>query len=96
MEQTEKKKPGRKPLDPKKYEPVIIEIDPSKDPKMFLVNVMNNPDVDLKTRMDAARTLMPFMHSKLGETGKKIEREILAVTAEKGSDWEGLLQGKAD
>lgn len=42
-----------------------------KDPKIFLLALMNDLEADVKLRADAAKALMPFMHSKLGEGGKK-------------------------
>lgn len=41
------------------------------DPKDFLMAVMNDLESDMKTRSEAAKALMPFMHQKLGEGGKK-------------------------
>ena len=41
------------------------------DPKAFLKAVMNEPDVDLRQRVEAAKALMPFEHQKKGEGGKK-------------------------
>lgn len=41
------------------------------DPKDFLMAVMNDPESDMKTRSEAAKALMPFIHQKKGETGKK-------------------------
>lgn len=42
-----------------------------KDPKVFLLALMNDLEADVKLRADAAKALMPFMHTKLGEGGKK-------------------------
>lgn len=42
-----------------------------KDPKVFLLALMNDLEADVKLRADAAKALMPFMHNKLGEGGKK-------------------------
>ncbi|MBP0589289.1 terminase small subunit [Paraburkholderia sp. LEh10] len=41
------------------------------DPKAFLLAAMNDPMTEPKLRIDAAKTLMPFVHQKLGEGGKK-------------------------
>lgn len=41
------------------------------DPKAFLLAVMNDQDTDRKLRVDAAKGLLPFMHVRLGEGGKK-------------------------
>lgn len=41
------------------------------DPQDFLKAVMNDAGEDLKFRVDAAKALMPFIHQKKGEGGKK-------------------------
>ncbi|MBV2181693.1 MAG: terminase small subunit [Castellaniella sp.] len=41
------------------------------DPQDFLKAVMNDPEQDAKLRTDAAKALMPYVHQKLGEGGKK-------------------------
>jgi phage terminase small subunit len=41
------------------------------DPKAFLLAAMNDGELEPKLRIDAAKALMPFTHSKLGEGGKK-------------------------
>lgn len=48
------------------------------DPKAFLLAAMNDLNLDPKLRIDAAKAVMPFMHSKLGEGGKKEQREAEA------------------
>ena len=44
------------------------------DPKAFLAAAMNDPALDPKLRIDAAKALMPFTHAKLGEGGKKDQK----------------------
>lgn len=51
-----------------------------KDPKDFLMAVMNDVESDMKTRSEAAKALMPFIHQKKGESGKK---EVDAENAKK-------------
>lgn len=41
------------------------------DPKAFLLAAMNDSRTEPKLRIDAAKALMPFVHKKLGEGGKK-------------------------
>lgn len=41
------------------------------DPKEFLKAVMNDPLEDPKLRVDAAKSLMPYVHQRQGEGGKK-------------------------
>lgn len=48
------------------------------DPMDFLRAVMNDGGEDVKLRVDAARVLMPYVHSKPGEKGKKQERQEAA------------------
>ena len=56
----------------------------TQDPKAFLAAVMNHPGVDGRLRIEAAKTLMPFVHSKMAEQGKKGEREDAARKAGEG------------
>jgi phage terminase small subunit len=51
------------------------------DPKAFLKAVMNEPMVDMKQRVEAAKTLMPFEHQKKGEGGKKDAKDEAAKQA---------------
>ena len=48
------------------------------DPKSFLLAAMNDAALDEKLRIDAAKALMPFVHQKPGEGGKKEQREDAA------------------
>jgi phage terminase small subunit len=48
------------------------------DPKAFLKAVMNEPKADMRQRVDAAKALMPFEHPKLGEGGKKEQKQAAA------------------
>ncbi|WP_186120614.1 terminase small subunit [Burkholderia gladioli] len=41
------------------------------DPKAFLIAAMNDGRTEPKLRVDAAKALMPFVHAKMGEAGKK-------------------------
>lgn len=41
------------------------------DPKAFLLAAMNDHETEKKLRVDAAKALMPFMHPRKGETGKR-------------------------
>ncbi|MRT27630.1 terminase small subunit [Herbaspirillum sp. CAH-3] len=45
------------------------------DPRSFLLATMNDPLTEDKLRVDAAKALLPFMHKKLGEGGKKDARD---------------------
>ena len=75
----------------------IVEISGGKKqkPKDFLLALMNNDEVDVRLRMDAARTLMPYMHEKLlaeKPLGKKEQKALEAKKTDKGSEWAALLQ----
>ena len=61
-----------------------IEIPPTEDPVEFLTKVMNEPAADLRLRIDAAKAMLPFKHKKLGEGGKKDEKEAAAKAAGTG------------
>ena len=55
------------------------------DPKDFLRHAMNDRKLDTKARIQAAVALLPFEHQKMGETGKKQQRD---------SDAEGVVKGR--
>ncbi len=79
---------GRKP-----NPPTILQLAAThSDPKTFLAAVMNDAGTDVKLRVDAAKALMPYLHRKVGEVGKKEELGQLAKTADAGTAWGGLLQ----
>lgn len=59
-----------------------------RDPKDFLIAVMNDIAEDPKLRLDAAKTLMPYVHAKPGEKGKKVEAQEKAERA--ASKFSGL------
>jgi phage terminase small subunit len=61
-----------------------IEIPPTADPVEFLTKVMNEPAADLRIRVDAAKAMLPFKHKKLGEGGKKDEKDAAAKKAGSG------------
>jgi phage terminase small subunit len=52
-----------------------------RDPKDFLLAVMNDLGSEAKLRVDAAKALMPFVHQRKGEGGKKEERQKAAEQA---------------
>ncbi|MDR5825842.1 terminase small subunit [Caballeronia sp. LZ043] len=52
------------------------------DPKQFLLAAMNDGRTEPRLRVTAAQVLMPFMHQKLGEGGKK---DAKAQAAEKAA-----------
>jgi phage terminase small subunit len=68
---------GRKPAATVKLEiPVpVSDTLAHKDPKVFLLALMNDLEADVKVRSDAAKALLPFMHHKMGEGGKKEQQQ---------------------
>lgn len=54
------------------------------DPKTFLMAAMNDIELGEKLRIDAAKALMPFVHKKPGEIGKKEEKLDAAQKASNG------------
>lgn len=57
---------------------VVGEFD---DPLHFLMAVMNDSTEDIDTRKDAAKAMLPYVHPKKGETGKKEARNAAAKAA---------------
>lgn len=54
------------------------------DPETFLMSAMNDIALPIKDRMDAAKALLPYKHHKLGEGGKKEQKQAAAGVASKG------------
>jgi len=61
-----------------------FDIPPTADPVEFLTKVMNEPAAELRLRIDAAKAMLPFKHKKLGEGGKKDEKDAKAQIAGTG------------
>lgn len=51
-----------------------------EDPAAFLADLMNNTDQDMRVRADAAKALLPYVHAKKGEAGKKAAKKDAAAT----------------
>lgn len=57
---------------PKPKPPTLLQLAGQQDdPAAFLREIMNNDATDVKIRVDAAKALMPYVHTKVGEAGKK-------------------------
>jgi phage terminase small subunit len=52
-----------------------------EDPLEFLKSVMNDANEDIDTRKDAAKAMLPYLHQKKGEGGKKDAKGAAAKTA---------------
>ena len=78
---------GRKPQpkEPQRLDiPVPVgETLAHKDPKVFLLALMNDYEADIKLRADAAKALMPFVHAKI-EAGVKDAKAEAAKKASGG------------
>lgn len=55
----------------------------TSDPLVFLTAAMNDPAAPPKLRVEAAKALMPFVHARKGEGGKK---EASAEAAKKAAN----------
>lgn len=56
---------------PGEEEEPMDDLPKTTDAKEFLEAVVASPNVKLAQRMEAAKTLIPFQHGKIGEKGKK-------------------------
>ena len=70
----------RETISPEKTPDVVVSIAEKENPDKplsiaFLEAVVSNSELDVRTRLDAAKTLAPFQARKAGETGKKDDRE---------------------
>lgn len=64
---------------PKPKPPTLLQAaKESSDPVDFLRSVMNDQMADAKLRVDAAKALMPYVHGKKAEGGKKEQRQAAA------------------
>ena len=62
----------------------VVDLLTHKDPKVFLLALMNDGMADIKVRADAAKALMPFIHQKVGEASTKDQKKDAAKVAGKG------------
>lgn len=54
-----------------KKPPVLLTVPDTSDPVQFMLSVMRDTTADARLRVDAARGLLPYLHSKAVEPGKK-------------------------
>lgn len=54
------------------------------DPKDMLLDVMNMGALPIAVRADAAKQLMPYMHARVGEMGKKEKSKDKAMDVVRG------------
>lgn len=62
-------------------EVVDIGLPQTEDSLEFLEAVVANPSIPLGRRLEAAKTLLPFQHAKIGEKGKKATKAEGAANA---------------
>lgn len=80
-----KKRGGRRPgAGRPKNQPIIATVEASEDAKAYLLAVMNDNDQDMRLRVDAAKALLPYQHKRIGDQGKKDERQDAAKKAGAG------------
>jgi len=64
--------------EPKPVPEVVRAAGEYDDPLEFLKSVMNDRAEDIDTRKDAAKAMLPYLHSKKGEGGKKDAKQAAA------------------
>jgi phage terminase small subunit len=67
-----------------KKEDAPIAVTAQDDPIDFLRSIMNNVEIDGRLRVDAAKALMPYLHQRKGDKGKKEERAEKAKAVSSG------------
>ncbi|MFJ3153510.1 terminase small subunit [Pseudomonas protegens] len=84
-------KPPRKVKDtpPMGGEPDELSLAHTDDPREFLTELMNADGADLRMRLEAAKTLMPYAHGKVADQGKKDAKQKAAEEAGKGKYAQG-------
>ncbi|MCO7634118.1 terminase small subunit [Pseudomonas guariconensis] len=85
-ESSTKVKPGRKVKDDPAAPEASSEVTfaTTDDPRVFLTELMNADGADLRMRLEAAKTLMPYVHGKVADQGKKEQKAEAAKQAGKG------------
>lgn len=84
IERKKQKIEESKPEIEKKIAAIISSKQRYLDPLDFLKDLMNDESEDLKLRFEAAKTMMPFLHSKPAEQGKKESKKDKANDVAKG------------
>jgi phage terminase small subunit len=60
------------------------------DSLQFLLDAVNDISLDIRLRVDAAKSILPYTHRKLGETGKKEDKNERAEKVCMGKFHAGL------
>lgn len=72
--------------EPEPEEEPIDDLPKTEDSLEFLEAVVANPRIPLGRRMEAAKTLLPFQHAKIGDKGKKETKADGAKQTAAGGD----------
>ena len=64
--------------------PLVLPASDATEPRDYLLSVMQNKEIDGRFRIDAAKALLPYMYPKMGEHGKKTERQSAAHKSSQG------------
>ncbi len=67
--------------------PILSDLPGNNDPLEFLREVMNDASQDMRLRADAAKALMPYLHAKPGDAGKRETEAEAAQKVAKGSKY---------
>ena len=73
-----------KPESPENEQPEELSLTETDDPRAFLTELMNADGADLRMRLEAAKTLMPYVHGKVADQGKKEQKAEAAKQVGKG------------
>lgn len=70
---------GRKPRQPE-----LMDIGRHVTPLEFLLAVMNKAELDMRLRLDAAKSAAQYIHAKIADSGQKEEKQNAAKKAGRG------------
>lgn len=70
---------GRKPRQPE-----LMNIGRHETPLEFLLAVMNKAELDMRLRLDAAKSAAIYIHAKMADSGQKEEKQNAAKKAGRG------------
>lgn len=72
----------------------VASLNAGMSPLDYMLAVMRDETADPQRRDRMAQAAAPYVHAKPADVGpgKKEQREQVARTAERGTDWESLLQ----
>lgn len=71
-------------VDAKPGKALTMPRDKYTDAKDFLLDVMNLDGLPIAVRADAAKQLLPYMHARMGEVGKKQTKKDNAAVIARG------------